>query len=110
MSGYGEFSWPDGKKYIGLYKNDKKNGFGIFNWPEHSKAYVGFWKNGKQDGYGIIINKSKNKCGFWENGVKKKSFNDLWQIEKQINGIEIGYLKFFEMSYDSIVDFISEDY
>ena len=29
MHGYGEFKWSDGKKYIGYYINDKKEGFGI---------------------------------------------------------------------------------
>ena len=28
MHGYGEFIWADGKKYVGFYKNDKKDGFG----------------------------------------------------------------------------------
>lgn len=110
MNGYGEFSWLDGKKYVGWYKNDKKHGFGIFNWPEYDKAYVGFWKMGKQDGYGMIINKNHVKYGLWEKGVKKKSFNALWQIEKLIKGMEIGYLKFFEMNYDSLLNFINEDY
>jgi hypothetical protein len=32
MDGYGEFSWPDGRKYVGEYKMDKKNGYGIFEW------------------------------------------------------------------------------
>jgi hypothetical protein len=30
MNGKGVFSWPDGRKYDGEYKMDKKEGFGIF--------------------------------------------------------------------------------
>ena len=30
MNGYGEFSWKNGKKYLGYYKNDLKEGFGVF--------------------------------------------------------------------------------
>jgi len=42
MHGYGVFTWPvktifyyfkDGKKYIGQYINDKKEGYGEFYWP-----------------------------------------------------------------------------
>lgn len=109
MDGYGEFSWLDGKKYIGWYKDDKKHGFGIFNWPENDKAYVGFWKDGKQDGYGMIISRNYVKYGLWENGVKKKSFHALWQIERLIKGFEIGYLKYFEMTYETLVNFINQD-
>jgi hypothetical protein len=32
MDGEGEFTWPDGRKYFGQYKADKKDGFGIFEW------------------------------------------------------------------------------
>jgi hypothetical protein len=30
INGKGTFSWPDGRKYRGFYKNDKKDGFGVF--------------------------------------------------------------------------------
>lgn len=30
MNGYGEFEWPDGRKYFGQYFEDKKHGIGIF--------------------------------------------------------------------------------
>jgi hypothetical protein len=30
LDGFGEFLWSEGKKYWGYYKNDKKDGFGIF--------------------------------------------------------------------------------
>jgi len=28
--GYGLFKWPDGRAYEGGYKNDRKHGFGVF--------------------------------------------------------------------------------
>ena len=30
--GEGVFVWPDGRKYHGQYKDDKKEGYGIFEW------------------------------------------------------------------------------
>jgi len=33
MHGKGSFEWPDGRTYIGEYKNDKKDGSGKFMWP-----------------------------------------------------------------------------
>ena len=32
MDGEGVFKWPDGRKYQGQYKDDKKDGYGIFEW------------------------------------------------------------------------------
>jgi hypothetical protein len=32
MNGQGEFTWPDGRIFQGYYKDDKKEGYGIFEW------------------------------------------------------------------------------
>lgn len=32
MDGEGVFVWPDGRKYHGQYKDDKKEGYGVFEW------------------------------------------------------------------------------
>lgn len=32
MEGKGEFLWKDGRKYVGTYKDDKKDGYGEFFW------------------------------------------------------------------------------
>lgn len=32
MNGKGIFTWIDGRKYIGEYLEDKKHGYGIFEW------------------------------------------------------------------------------
>lgn len=34
MNGKGVFTWPDGRMYIGEYKDDKKQGRGEFIWPD----------------------------------------------------------------------------
>lgn len=81
--GSGEEHWPNGTKYIGSYKEGKKEGYGTFIWlvkqNEDSKeeiyqgnfkddlfdgkgkyewadgrVYDGSWKAGKMDGYGCF--------------------------------------------------------
>jgi len=42
MEGEGVYTWPDGRKYEGLFRNDKKEGFGKFTWPDGRK-YEGNW-------------------------------------------------------------------
>jgi MORN repeat len=32
MDGEGVFTWPDGRKYKGGYRDDKKEGYGVFEW------------------------------------------------------------------------------
>jgi len=32
MEGKGIFKWPDGRRYEGDYRDDKKEGKGIFYW------------------------------------------------------------------------------
>lgn len=34
MEGKGIYTWPDGRKYIGLYEKDKKHGLGRYYWPD----------------------------------------------------------------------------
>lgn len=46
MEGKGLMIWPDGRKYDGEYKEDKKNGYGTFIWKD-GREFKGYWKNGK---------------------------------------------------------------
>lgn len=32
-NGKGIFSWPDGRKYDGFFKNDLRDGYGELYWP-----------------------------------------------------------------------------
>lgn len=47
MDGQGEFTWPDGSKYIGGYKNGLKNGPGIFVDKDNRK-FNGIWTDGEE--------------------------------------------------------------
>ncbi len=37
-------TWPDGKKYVGEFKNDTMDGQGTMTWPDGS-IEKGLWKN-----------------------------------------------------------------
>ena len=37
LEGKGIFIWPDGRKYDGEYKDDKKDGYGVFEWSKWKK-------------------------------------------------------------------------
>ena len=40
MHGEGIYTWPDGRKYLGEYSRDKKEGYGTYYWPD-GRCYEG---------------------------------------------------------------------
>lgn len=37
IEGEGEYRWPDGRVYIGQWKENKLEGKGIYTWPDGRK-------------------------------------------------------------------------
>jgi hypothetical protein len=50
-NGQGTYTFANGRKYVGEYKDDKRNGQGTFTWPDGEK-YVGEFKDDKYNGQG----------------------------------------------------------
>ena len=73
MHGKGEFTWKDGRKYIGDYINDIKNGNGEFVWPD-GRSWKGKFLDGRQHGKGVLVKKTEEgvfeRKGIWENGKR----------------------------------------
>ena len=44
VNGQGAYTFPDGQKYVGEFRNSLKNGQGTYTFPDGQK-YVGEWKN-----------------------------------------------------------------
>ena len=90
-NGLGIMTFPDGKKYLGQWKDGKKHGNGTFTNPNGIK-FVGEWQNGKMwnvikynaegrfvgeilDGKiwnGIVYDNNGNFLGRWFNGKLQK--------------------------------------
>lgn len=49
--GYGFYQWVSGDSYKGHFANDQRNGYGEMYWNDGS-IYKGDWKEGIQHGYG----------------------------------------------------------
>jgi len=88
MDGKGIFTWPDKKKYIGEYKNDKKWGSGVFIY-SNNKIYEGFWYDGKQDGLGVLRSKNSIQIGEWKCGKKMRilSLEEIPDLEQFVKDI-----------------------
>ena len=63
----GTYYFPSGNKYVGEYKDGKRNGKGTFTWTNGDK-YVGDWKYDNFNGQGIYYNRNgKIEEGVWKN-------------------------------------------
>ena len=56
----GTLTYPNGSKYAGQIKNDRRHGYGTYTYPDGSK-YVGQWKDSKYNGKGILYDASGNE-------------------------------------------------
>ena len=70
INGIGTYTWADGAKYVGEYKDDKRQGQGTFTYPDGDK-YVGEWKDNKRQGQGTFTYASGVKyVGEWKDDKK----------------------------------------
>lgn len=59
MNGKGKFTTKLKSVYNGNFTNDSKEGFGQYTWPD-GRRYVGQWKKGVQHGEGKFIEMQEN--------------------------------------------------
>ena len=66
----GIYTYDDGGKYEGEWKDNKKHGQGTYNWPSGS-SYVGNWKDDKKHGQGTYTYQSgASYVGEYKDGKK----------------------------------------
>ena len=95
----------EGKKYIEFYKNDKKEGFGIYYWP-NNRFFIGFWKAAKQNGPGKYIKDNKIKYGVWNDGKREKWFENEEEFINYLKPKEKKYLFAFQNNIDKLKKFL----
>jgi hypothetical protein len=62
------YTWANGDKYVGEWKDGKKNGQGTYTWANGDK-YVGEWRDDKKSGQGTYtFNSGLIQEGTYENG------------------------------------------
>lgn len=83
-------NYPDGRRYEGFYKFDKRHGFGIYMMPDLS-TYSGTWYEGKQHGYGCVY--------FMKNDVQELKY-----------GLYLRGTKFFKLSKSQASDIQEGDF
>lgn len=53
LNGLGSYTYADGSKYTGNYKDDKREGWGTYVWAD-GREYQGEWHEGMQNGVGQV--------------------------------------------------------
>ncbi len=69
-NGHGTFALPDGRKYVGEFREGIRTGRGLMTYPDGAK-YVGDWQNDKPHGNGTLISVDNFEySGEFANGVR----------------------------------------
>ena len=90
FDGLGSLTHPDGRKYVGKFKDGKFDGQGTYTHSNGSK-YVGKFKEGLQNGQGTYTSTDGFKyVGVWKNG---KSWGDWEFVVKSVKGDKSYYDK-----------------
>merc|ERR1712228_1157190 len=70
-NGHGMYKWANGDEYRGNWKDNKKNGYGVNKWAVSGNEYRGNWKDNKKNGYGVNKWEDGDEYhGNWSNDVK----------------------------------------
>ena len=78
IHGQGTYTWANGDKYIGSHKNGTGNGQGTFVWVSGDK-YVGEVRDDEINGQGTYTWANGNKyIGLWKNEVKHGQGTFIW--------------------------------
>ena len=81
-NGYGEYSYPDGSKYVGEFNDGQINGQGSYTYHDGSK-YVGELEKGKYHGQGILSSNDRLIYeGEWKNGKRHGQGTDMSKDDK----------------------------
>jgi hypothetical protein len=89
VNGQGTFIYGDGTKYVGEWKNNKKDGQGTMISSDGS-VYVGEWKHGIQEGQGTITGQGHKYVGEFKDGQGTMTMPDgkvqtgIWKNDQYI--------------------------
>lgn len=86
-NGHGSCIYPDGKRYDGEWKDDKRNGLGVLTWDirigrrflgsggpclKNFNYYEGDWQDDERSGYGVLCERGIGKyMGSWKNDKRE---------------------------------------
>jgi hypothetical protein len=86
MNGFGGYTFENGNRYEGYWKDGAFNGHGIFNW-KNGGSYDGEWKDGLKSGNGFdVYSDGSTYEGAFQNGMRNGHGIMKWPDNKQYDG------------------------
>ena len=92
---------------MGYFKDDKKDGFGIYCFSEDTFS-LNFWKKGKRYGLGKYIKGNNINFSIWEENKKIQNINEN-DFMKKIKETKKNYLSLFKWSINEINKFMNNN-
>ena len=93
FNGQGTLTFANGNKYVGEFKDDEREGQGTFTFANGNK-YVGEFKDDKREGQGTFtFANGKIKEGIWENDKLVREKSEIVRYEKIYNKCILENLK-----------------
>ena len=87
LNGKGTLIYSNGDKYIGNFVNNKKSGSGAYTW-ENGDSYSGNWSNDKMSGSGVYNFKNGDKySGKWDAGYMNGEGTYTFKNGTKLTGI-----------------------
>jgi len=87
VNGYGTYTWANGEKYVGEFKDGKGNGYGTSTWANGAQ-YVGEWRDGKQHGQATYTYANGAQyVGEWRNNKQHGQGTYTWADGRKQAGI-----------------------
>jgi hypothetical protein len=97
LHGQGSFTWVNGDKYVGNHENGKGNGQGTITWAAGEWAgdkYVGEFKDDVINGQGTYTWKNGDKyIGLWKNQIKHGQGKFIWAAGEFAGDSYVGEVK-----------------
>lgn len=72
----GIFSYSDGDRYLGEYRDNDMDGFGVYIWKNGGTVYRGEWKESSMHGCGVKVVRQGNGKALAEEG---EFVDDEWK-------------------------------
>ena len=77
--GNGIQQYPNSDWYVGLYKNGKRSGQGIYSWNNTNSMYFGVWKNNLRHGKGtFLFSDGRMFIGEWKDNDPYTGNGTFW--------------------------------
>lgn len=87
LNGKGTLTYANGDKYVGNFVNNKKSGSGTYTW-KNGDIYTGNWSNDKMSGSGVYKFKNGDKySGNWDAGFMNGKGTYTFRSGKTLTGV-----------------------